>query len=975
MEHKQGALRGILLILLLVLGTFQAKATHLRAGEITVEKVDGCGSLTVSITITVFTDTGSNINFGQGLLFFGDGSEPFTLPMIEEETRPDLGDEVGTASFTYEYTYSAPGVYKIGYQEPNRNDDVVNVGNSVQTQFYVETQIIISPFVGCNDSPVLLIPPIDRACTGVAFFHNPGAFDPDGDSIAFEIVVPKQAQGTNVDSYRFPDELSDSNETEDGPPEFSIDPITGDLTWNAPALTGEYTIAFVVKEFRKIQGEYVQLGYVTRDMQIIVEDCDNERPELEIPDDICVVAGTVIDEDIFGFDPDNDDVKIEVFSEILTDDDVSYAPSPPVFQPSGAGGAVLNFRWDTDCADVRERSYQVVFKISDNPPPSGTPPVTQPSLVSFATWNITIVAPSPEVTGVTQDGQALVVNWDAYDEICSNNLGNNIAESFEIWRRVDSNPYLPEECETGIREDAGYELIGTTNINATSFRDQNLVAAAKYCYRIVAVFPQNTGGSRSIVSDEVCFEFVAADVPIITHVSVDITGETDGEIIVGWREPLPSDLDPNIYPHPYRYVIERNEGSGNTSGFAEVGELTVNTPTTDSLGFRDTGLNTTNLIYNYRIRLEIPNGPGSTDDPVYSATASTVRLEPIPQFQQISLTWSADVPWSNVISLPPGSEHLIYRGPEGATDDELVLYDRIDVNGNGFRYTDLGPLDESTVYCYKILTKGTYGNPAINTPLFNFSQMVCAQPSDTIPPCSPLITLEPFSCEEFLADTNCDFDNFSNQLDWSTDFSGLCQNDVREYEVYYKREVGDEFALIGTSRTTSFNHEFDANGQRLSSFKGCYRIRAIDRSGNVSEFSNEICVDNCPNYELPNVFTPNGDGCNDVFSAYSDRTFIDESGNPGGCGPIDTQKCARFVVSVDATFYNRWGGVVFTHTGSNISSTDDLADNIYIDWNGKGNDGEELSSGVYYYKVDVVFDVVDPSQATRTYKGWVHLLR
>ncbi len=968
----RGALGGFLLVLLFILGAHQVQATHLRAGEITVEKIDGCGSLTVRITITVFTDTGSNINFGEGLLFFGDGSEPLVLPMIEEETRPDLGDEVGIASFTTEYTYSSPGVYKVGYIEPNRNDDVLNVGNSVQTTFYVETQIIINPFVGCNDSPVLLIPPIDRACPGVAFFHNPGAYDPDGDSIAFELVVPKKEPGTDVDNYRYPDELSETNEDGDGPPAFEIDPITGDLVWDAPALTGEYTIAFVVKEYRRIDGQYVQLGYVTRDMQIIVEDCDNERPELEIPDDICVEAGTVIDAEILGFDPDNDSVKIEVFSEIIGDDDVVVSPDPAIFQ-SSVPNASLNFQWATNCDDVRAQPYQVIFKITDNPPPTGAPPTPQPSLVSFATWNITIVAPSPEVNGVTQDGQSLVLNWDAYDEICSDNLGNNIASSFEIYRRIDSNPYDPEECETGIREDAGYELVGTAPVNATSFTDDDLVAAAKYCYRIVAVFPSTKGSPVSIVSDEVCFEYVPADVPIITHVSVDRTGVTDGEIIVGWREPFPQDLDPGVYPHPYRYVIERNSGSGNTGGFSEVGELTVNSATTDSLGFRDTGLNTREMIYNYRIRLEIPNGPGSSVDPVYSEIASTVRLEPSPQFQQIELNWFANVPWSNVISSPPGSEHLVYRGPEGSTEDDLTLYARVDVNGNGFTYVDEGPLETNTIYCYRVMTKGTYGNPAINTPLRNFSQIICTQPSDTIPPCAPVVTLDGFSCEEFIANSSCNFDNFSNTLTWETTFSGNCQNDIREYEIYYKPDINAEYELIGTSRNESFVHEFDENGQRLPSFKGCYQVRAVDRSGNVGEFSNEICVDNCPYYELPNVFTPNGDGCNDFFSAYSGRGSVDESGQ-GGCGPVDRQKCARFVESVEATIYNRWGGVVFTYSGGN-SGADDLGNSIYIDWNGTGNDGKELSTGVYYYKVDVIFDVVDPSQAKRTYKGWVHLLR
>ena len=952
--------------------TREAQATHLRAGEITVEKIDGCGSLTVRITITEFTDTGSDINFGDGFLFFGDGTDPVVLPTIEEETRPDLGPEVGIASFTIDYTYSSPGVYKIGYLEPNRNDDIVNVGNSVNTTFYVETQIILSPFIGCNNSPVLLIPPIDRACPGVAFFHNPGAFDPDGDSIAFELVVPKKEQDTDVDNWVNPAELSESNEDETGPATFSINPTTGDLIWDAPSITGEYTIAFIVKEYRKIDGEYVQLGYVTRDMQIIVEDCDNERPELEIPDDICVVAGTLIDADIFGFDPDNDNVKIEVFSEIRNREGVVITPDPAAFLPSSPDPAVLNFQWQTECTDVREATYQVVFKVSDDPPAVGG--AKQPSLVSFATWNITVIGPPPELTEVTQPSAgSLQLSWEPYRDICADNLGREIAVEYEIWRRIDSNPYEPDSCETGMRESAGYSLVGTTAISNGSFTDNTLVAAAKYCYRIVAVFPPVAGSPRSIVSNEVCFEFVPADKPIITHVSVDRTDVSDGEIIVGWREPFPEDLDPGVFPHPYVYTVERsNDGGGS---FTDVGSLTINSPTTDSLGLRDTGLNTRDLVYTYRIRLEIPGSPGGIDDPLFSEPASSVRLEPTPLFQQIQVNWNAEVPWSNVIFSPPGSEHLIYRGFEGDTEDELSLIARVDVNDNGFVYLDAGPLDNSTIYCYRVLTKGTYGNPNIDEPLFNYSQIAFTQPSDTIPPCAPTLVIDKPSCEEFLSTASCNFNNFSNDLNWTTDFIPPCQNDIRLYEIYYKPDLESEYALVGTSTTTSFVHEFDAAGNRLTSFKGCYQIRAIDRSNNVSEFSNEVCVDNCPNYVLPNIFTPNDDGCNDFFSAFSDRGGTDESGF-GRCGEVDASQCARFVEKVEITIFNRWGIAVYDYTGfadSELSAEED--NGIFIDWDGRNNDGEELASGVYYYQAEVTFDVVDPSQRKQTLKGWIQLLR
>ncbi|HEU5290812.1 MAG TPA: hypothetical protein VFU05_09235, partial [Cyclobacteriaceae bacterium] len=68
-------------------------------------------------------------------------------------------------------------------------------------------------------------------------------------------------------------------EAGNGPPTFSIDPIDGTLTWDAPGNAGEYNVAFIVKEWRKINGQWIEIGFVRRDMQIIViADCRNERP-------------------------------------------------------------------------------------------------------------------------------------------------------------------------------------------------------------------------------------------------------------------------------------------------------------------------------------------------------------------------------------------------------------------------------------------------------------------------------------------------------------------------------------------------------------------------------------------------------------------------------------------------------------------------------------------------------------------------
>ena len=961
------------LLIALVCSFFQELyATHLRAGEIIVRRVN-CEGRTFEITVIVYTDTGSEVRFGEGILDFGDGSEPFILPVIENGnavrrlangtfvTSPidvsGLGNEVSSASFTIEHTYSsALPFYTVGYTEQNRNDDIQNVDNN--TPFHIETQISLDASLGCNNSPVLSIPPIDRACPGVAFFHNPGAFDPDNDlgerdSLAFELVIPKMSPDDDVASYvdvtdpSFYSNFQQGNEAMNGPPEISIDPITGEITWDAPGFAGEYTIAFVVREFRFRFGQWFPIGFVRRDMQIIVEDCDNERPELIDPEDICVEAGTTIDETILGIDPDGDDVTIDVFPEDLIDELGIQLTGAGVVQPSVPSAAV-RFVWDTECLDIRDQPYQIFFRITDHPEDG-------PRLVSFETWNITVVAPSPQLNEVVQEGQALRLNWDSYE--CQN------ADEIQIWRRVDSNPYVPDECETGIRENAGYELIATVPDAATTFRDENVDAAAKYCYRLVAGFLESAGGgggqarnivAESIVSEEVCFEFVPAEEPVITHVSVNSTSETNGEIIVAWHAPL----DSGTLTPPFTYRIERAEGFSGETNLTLVDEITVNdlNPDTDSIGFVDTGLNTLDQVYNYRITLVDPN---SSDDLV-SATASSVRLEATPQFGQIELNWTADVPWSNTIAFPPGSEHLIYRGLEGDTDDELEFLAAVDVNQSGFTFTDDNNLDDEQIYCYRVLTKGTYGNPDIQgpglDPLLNFSQMVCAQPSDSIPPCAPVLTLEARDCQQFIDESFCNFDDYRNLLNWTTDFIGDCQEDVRVYRIFYAATTSGDFALIDSVTTESFIHE------NLSSFKGCYRIQAVDRSGNVSDFSNTVCVDNCPNYILPNIFTPE----NEQFGNHLFRAFT--VGDPAG--PAGEEQCARFVEAVDFTVYNRWGKPVFTYQGSRGSEN-----SILINWDGKNDNGVDLASGVYYYLARVTFDTVDPGNSEQDIKGWVQLIR
>jgi hypothetical protein len=80
-----GGWRWVGALLLILIAFVNVNATHLRAGEITMQRVS-CTSLTFRITITVYTDTGSPIKFGDGELNFGDGSDPIVTPFYRQYT-------------------------------------------------------------------------------------------------------------------------------------------------------------------------------------------------------------------------------------------------------------------------------------------------------------------------------------------------------------------------------------------------------------------------------------------------------------------------------------------------------------------------------------------------------------------------------------------------------------------------------------------------------------------------------------------------------------------------------------------------------------------------------------------------------------------------------------------------------------------------------------------------------------------------
>ena len=904
-------------------------ATHIRAGEIIAERIS-VQTLTYRITVVGYTDTRSSVTFGPGRINFGDGREEQLNTKSDFSLVEDLGDLIEKNTFVITHTFQGPGKYKIRFLEFNRNDLTLNMNNSVDTPFYVETEITIDPFIGVNNSPVLTIPPVDNGAVNVRYIHNPGAYDPDGDSLSYRIEIPKQGFERVVNNYRDPASAEFSKNKEDGtgPAFMRVDAIFGDLVWDAPGTAGQYSVAMRITEWRKIDGKYVEIGYVVRDMQIIIENSKNKRPKLILPPDLCVVAGTRIKEIIQGQDPDGDPIKIEVFGEPM-----EINTSPATYKPENefqVQPGIVNFNWQTVCNHVREREYEVRVRITDKP-------LSGPKLVDIQTWKIKVIGPPPVWDELEQlPGRTLKLNWDPY--ACASS-----AQEMQVWRRLNSDPYEPDSCETGIR--AGFELIGTTNMTTFDFIDKNggegLAPGNTYCYRLVATFPTPRLG-ESIVSKEICIT-IDVDVPILTNVSITATDEKDGEIFVKWTPPY--DLDKVQFPGPYSYELIRSEGFTGAQNRLSLGK------TTDTL-FTDKKLNTKNLVYNYKVVLLDNNTKIDT-----STAASSVRLEPTIINEAIELKWSFNVPWNNSIAK---YTHEVYRNRADAAALDVTNFVKIadvDVTQKGPIYLDEGKfngvkLKKDLEYCYYVVTKGAYNVVGLVYPLENRSQIICAKPDDNRLPCAPVLTFEGPDCAKYVAEQSCGTITYTHELSWKPNFSGTCDDQLSGYRLYFNPDGSPDgtFTRIGQYSAIQLR----ATLRNLANYKGCYYLTAVDRSGNESPKSNVVCLDNCPNYLLPNAFSPNGDGLNDTFMAF-DNPF---------------SKCPRFVSRVELFIVNRWGTEVFRYASQSATENDP-----FIRWDGKDPSGNELPAGTYYYSGTVFFDVVDPTKKQQTLKGTIQLIR
>jgi gliding motility-associated-like protein len=137
----------------------------------------------------------------------------------------------------------------------------------------------------------------------------------------------------------------------------------------------------------------------------------------------------------------------------------------------------------------------------------------------------------------------------------------------------------------------------------------------------------------------------------------------------------------------------------------------------------------------------------------------------------------------------------------------------------------------------------------------------------------------------------------------------------------------DKFNIVSTGNNFTTPLLFNNTIYYLQSDSGVCKSGFDSLIVNINE-----CLDTLL---IPNIFTPNGDGVNDVFPV---------AGNN---------------IKLDIHIYNRWGNIVFESIGTLNS------------WKGNDNKGNSLSEATYFYIVIATL----PNGTIKNYKGSVMLLR
>ncbi len=358
-------MKKLYLSLLMTLIGLQASATHLMGGEILLHDLNNGQHV---ITLLVYRDTiGIPMDLTATFNFSGPNGQSFSTStqydsIISGNLLPMYPYGVEIYLFIDTVTLPSPGLWEVYWQDCCRNAAIQNLNNPLGDNMILKTSLLVDS-VAPNSTPFFIVPAAIFLPLQTPWQYNPLPFDVDGDSLHWRIDTPL----TRVNQYcaGYTDPSSDPSNP------FSIDPVTGTISWTANNM-GNYVASILVDQYRN--GQWV--GHIRRDMQFIVVNPGQGFPEWSGLGNfnkdslghfsLDLVAGESFTLDLWGNHSDASritDLEMGAFSEIFLDP--SHQAEFKVYRNRLVKKIHGVFSWNPSVMDIRENPYLVTFRISD----------------------------------------------------------------------------------------------------------------------------------------------------------------------------------------------------------------------------------------------------------------------------------------------------------------------------------------------------------------------------------------------------------------------------------------------------------------------------------------------------------------------------------------------------------------------------------------------------------------------------------
>ncbi len=412
-----------------------------------------CQTYTYEVVLDLSIDDGSEVIFGGIEIQFGDGAYEYFDPYDKEYIL--INNVQRYYQVRMEHAFPGPGIYKISATSFNRASNIENMDYSVNTPKYVESIIVIDPFLGCNSTPELENFPFAYAPPNPKYFMDFSFIDPENDSASYLLDAAYQKRDVPAINYWAPLE---KDELDHPISKVCLDPFTGSLFWKQDDTQEDYTFVVRVNEWRKVDGIDYLISSSIFDWYVDFKQSNNQKPFITDLQDAAIIVGDKFEKIITISDPENDSLQVNTYGDFFRLMDIPNEKNYDYFV--GPLQKVINY---TPIADhVRAKPYKAIYSATDLNRDDG-------SLNTIKSMYIWVAGrehqPDPPRNLMAQAISKKLINlyWnDSEDE-----LGY-------ILERADQ--YFPT-----------FERLAILPVNSTYFNDSSVVENNTYQYRIRAV--------------------------------------------------------------------------------------------------------------------------------------------------------------------------------------------------------------------------------------------------------------------------------------------------------------------------------------------------------------------------------------------------------------------------------------------------------------------------------------------------------